>query len=37
METMTELLGSHPFFAGLSSSAVDVIAGVRVQRALRGR
>ena len=27
METMTELLGSHPFFAGLSPSAVELIAG----------
>ena len=26
METMTELLGSHPFFAGLSPSAVELIA-----------
>ena len=27
METMTDLLGSHPFFAGLSPSAVELIAG----------
>ena len=27
MKTMTELLGSHPFFAGLSPSAVELIAG----------
>ena len=27
METMTELLGSHPFFAGLSPGAVELIAG----------
>jgi CRP/FNR family transcriptional regulator, cyclic AMP receptor protein len=27
METMTELLGSHPFFAGLSPSAVELVAG----------
>ena len=27
METMTELLGSHPFFGGLSPSAVELIAG----------
>ena len=27
METTTELLGSHPFFAGLSPSAVELIAG----------
>ena len=27
METMTELLGSHPFFAGLSPRAVELIAG----------
>ena len=27
METMKELLGSHPFFAGLSPSAVELIAG----------
>ena len=27
METITELLGSHPFFAGLSPSAVELIAG----------
>jgi CRP/FNR family transcriptional regulator, cyclic AMP receptor protein len=27
METITELLASHPFFAGLSPSAVELIAG----------
>ena len=27
METIKELLGSHPFFAGLSPSAVELIAG----------
>jgi CRP/FNR family cyclic AMP-dependent transcriptional regulator len=27
METMKELLGSHPFFSGLSPSAVELIAG----------
>ena len=27
MATMKELLGSHPFFAGLSPSAVELIAG----------
>ena len=27
MATMEELLGSHPFFAGLGASAVQLIAG----------
>jgi CRP/FNR family transcriptional regulator, cyclic AMP receptor protein len=27
MATMEELLGGHPFFAGLGSSAVQLIAG----------